>query len=214
MNYIYDILVNFNTKLYDVYEWNKKDTITHIRKIPLCHIQHKILLDFIYKNVRISEEFLSKIYNRTEKFIHNKTTCLDYCFLGTDGKEVVVFKLDKNGYIRFYSKLLIEEEYEVLEYIEHIPITILEYEIIGNRNQDFYATRQEIKIKSYIVKEIHQMIQKGDYDKLHYLYLDCFEKEVSIQNIVKNIWQDLDKNWDKVYLKIYELLSLVSKYEN
>ena len=34
MNYIYDILLNFKNKLYDFYDWNINDDITHIRKIP------------------------------------------------------------------------------------------------------------------------------------------------------------------------------------
>ena len=38
MNYIYDILLNFNDMLYDFYDWNVKDNILHIRKIPLIQI--------------------------------------------------------------------------------------------------------------------------------------------------------------------------------
>ena len=35
MNYIYDILINFNENLYDFYDWNLNDQIDHIRKIPV-----------------------------------------------------------------------------------------------------------------------------------------------------------------------------------
>ena len=46
MNYIYDILVNFKETLYDFYEWNKNDNITHIRKIPLFRINDIFFKDF------------------------------------------------------------------------------------------------------------------------------------------------------------------------
>ena len=43
MNYIYDIILNFQERIYDFYEWNKTDVITHIRKIPVFKISSKDL---------------------------------------------------------------------------------------------------------------------------------------------------------------------------
>ena len=40
MNYIYDILLNFQKEFYDFYEWNPDDEIIHIRKIPLFYINN------------------------------------------------------------------------------------------------------------------------------------------------------------------------------
>ena len=33
MNYIYDIVLNFNSNNYEFYEWNKNDNIINIRTI-------------------------------------------------------------------------------------------------------------------------------------------------------------------------------------
>ena len=44
MNYIYDILLNFNDIYYDFYEWNISDNIEHIRKIPLFKISIKDMI--------------------------------------------------------------------------------------------------------------------------------------------------------------------------
>ena len=38
MNYIYDVITNFNDTYYDFYEWNKKDKLTHFKKIPIINI--------------------------------------------------------------------------------------------------------------------------------------------------------------------------------
>ena len=42
MNYLYDILLNFNLRLYETYEWERNDQITHIRKIPFFKINVEI----------------------------------------------------------------------------------------------------------------------------------------------------------------------------
>lgn len=39
MNYMYDVLLNFNDFPYDIFEWNKDDKINHIRKIPLFKLK-------------------------------------------------------------------------------------------------------------------------------------------------------------------------------
>ena len=49
MIFIYDILVNFNDKLYDFYEWSENDLIEHIRKIPLIKVKKKLLDKVIEK---------------------------------------------------------------------------------------------------------------------------------------------------------------------
>ena len=40
MNYIYDVLLNFfpNNTLIEFYEWQEKDSIDHVKKIPIIRI--------------------------------------------------------------------------------------------------------------------------------------------------------------------------------
>ena len=71
MNYIYDILLNFNKKIYDIYEWEKNDIITHIRKIPLFIVEKKQLLEIVNNEVIFNQEKLKKIENKTEIFTKN-----------------------------------------------------------------------------------------------------------------------------------------------
>jgi len=49
MNYIYDVVLNFQKEYYDFYDWNKNDNIYHMRKIPILKINSKQLLDIKHK---------------------------------------------------------------------------------------------------------------------------------------------------------------------
>ena len=71
MNYIYDILINLQRKLYDFYEWNVSDDITHVRKIPIFKIRTAQLLDLKNNKVVLNSSLLKRISNRTEIFTNH-----------------------------------------------------------------------------------------------------------------------------------------------
>lgn len=202
MNYIYDIFLNFNDVLYDIYEWNKNDNIIHIRKIPLFKVDKKTMHDFVTKKIEISDEFLTKIFRKTEVFSKNKIENINYSFLISDGIDAIAIKIGNK-----YSRLLIEEEREVIEYCRNVKPIDIEYKV-KNSKKVIFKTRNEIKIKQYIIKKIEELIKINDYDKLKYLYLDCFNKNIN-ENIDKLFLLELNKNWDNVYLKLYNLLKLI-----
>lgn len=204
MNNIYDILLNFNQNLYEVYEWNKNDEIIHIRRIPFFKIQSNDLFNIINNKVRLDKDFLLGIYKKTEYFTKNRINTIDYAFLVTDGKELVALKSDDQNVIQ-YSKLLYEEEIEVLEYSKNLKDTKIQYEILSRINVNKFKTRNEKNIRSYIFKEIKEMIINNDEDKLNYMYLECFNQRIN-GDVRKQIYIDLEKKWDEVYLKVYDFL--------
>jgi len=208
MNHIYDIFLNFNPIIFDAFEWNLNDDIIHVRKIPLFRLND--IKDLLKYKVKFSKEFLKNIYKRTELFIKNKIISIDYAFIATDRKEVVAFKLDNSGCIKEYSKLLIEEETEVLEYSSNLKTTNIEYEKLNIINHDYFKTRNEYDIKLYISNEINRLIENKNIDKLKYLYLDCFNKNIDSKILVDNISKEIESNWEEVYLKIYDFLKLTT----
>lgn len=207
MNYIYDILLNFNKKIYDIYEWEKNDIITHIRKIPLFIVEKKQLLEIVNNEVIFNQEKLKKIENKTEIFTKNNVEHLNYCMLLCDLEEVIALKINNNGEIDKISKLLFDEEMEVIEYGESLPLANLEYKINGKRKKDNYKTRSEYYIQEYIFKEIKKLIKNNNYEKLQYLYLECFNKPL---NDINNVINEIEKNWENVYLKFYNLLKITT----
>ena len=68
MNYIYDIILNFQEVIYDFYEWNQTDSISHIRKIPVFKVNSRDLYTIWNYNVIFDISFLEKIKNKTEIF--------------------------------------------------------------------------------------------------------------------------------------------------
>ena len=61
MNFIYDILLNFNKNFYEFYDWNREDHIDHIKKIPVFKIPSSDMEMIRMQNIQVSNEFLEKI---------------------------------------------------------------------------------------------------------------------------------------------------------
>ncbi len=207
MNYIYDILVDFNAVLYDFFEWDKDDQITHIRKIPLIKVLPEVSSHIVNNHVIISKEHLEKIYNKTEFFEKNRISTIPYALIIASEKSVVALKINKNGNIIEYSNLLIEEELDILEYIKNVDYTPFFYEILKPINREF-KTKEEMKIKRYFQKEIKRLIEDHDDEKLIYIYLECFNCYKEIDEVSKTIFKEIENNWDVVYNKLYKLLKL------
>ena len=198
MNYIYDILLNFNNIPYDIFEWNKDDKILHIRKIPLIKLSTIDLSNLVNKKVIIDKEFLIKIYKRTEQY--NKKV-LDYAFLATDGKMVIAFKIEQNK-IK-YSQLFLDEEMEVLDFSSNLNVSIIKYQIINDRKIDYLQTRNQQYIRKFIYNQLKKI---NDVDKLNFLYLECFNKKSN--DTLKDIYYELDHNFENVYIKLYKVLKM------
>lgn len=196
MNYIYDILLNFNDFAYDIFEWNKDDKITHIRKMPIIKTTYKNLYNLLYKKVKFSEEFLAKIYQKAENINHRK---INYAFLCTDGKKVIAIMVEKNK-IK-YSQLFNEEEEEALNFSSNLSITDLKYQILKNNNVDYTKTRNEKHMKKFIYNKLKRIV---NIDVLNFLYLECFNKKS--ENVLNDLYYELENNFENVYIKLYKLL--------
>ena len=111
MEYIYDIVLNFNDCYYEFYEWNSKDKIINVKKIPVYRINDIDYLSFKYNKVSIVNKF-NQNYN---------------IYLVTNTLEVMAIMLDKSGNIIKRSSLLLEEADEVLEISEKLEVTNITY---------------------------------------------------------------------------------------
>lgn len=183
MNYIYDILLNFNKELYDFYEWNKNDNIIHLKKIPMFKIDSRKLKDIRENNVIFSDDFLEKIKNKTEEYSNRKIKILENAFLLTDGLEVIAINVLKEN---LYSKLLIDEEIEVLEISNRMKESIIEFNIKNKKEKEIFKTRKELNDEKFVIKELNNIIKNDDIDQLKYIYYECFNKKCDIKEIVIN----------------------------
>lgn len=194
MNYIYDIILNFNEQIYDFYEWNKSDNLTHIRKIPLIRINSKDLYNIENNNIRFNEELFNKISNKTEIFSGRTVKNIDAC-LFSDGTSVLALKFKNNKY--YYSKLILEEEMEVTEVSTRMKESVINYEIISKKTKSL-KTRKELEIENYVKKELNILEKNHEDEKLKYLFFECFGKK---KYDVKKLYNESDK--------IYGILKLI-----
>ena len=204
MHYIFDVLINLKKEIYDIYDWNRKDSIVNLRKVPIIKVSEKQFFDLFTNVVQIEESFLEKIYNKADAFQKFHYQVLEYVCVITDGKKAFVseFKDQKNEYI---SLMLFDEEEEVLDIARSMEEINLSYQVLMKRNSSL-KTRKEIQKISFVQNELSKITD----DKLMYLYLECFNKSSGEKKQMKiDIQNQLD---DRVFLnKVYDFFKLTSK---
>lgn len=211
MNYTYDILVNFKEEMYDFFDWNNNDDILHIRKIPLFRINAKDFYNIMHNLVKFDREFLDKVQNKTEIFNNRKIKNIEYAFLLTNGIEVIGYKLNSEYINKYSTSLLVDEDTEVSEICERLTETTIKYKIIKNKRINNFITRNDKEIIKFIKNEIKLLSKEDNYEKLKYLYYECFgKKEDNKDIIIKEIKNSLNDINEKVYMKIYDFLKLTS----
>lgn len=210
MNFIYDILVNFNDTLYDFYEWNISDNVTHIRKIPLFKVSTKELENIKKFNLKMEIDFLNKIENKTEKFTSKEAEKVLYAALFSDAQDVIAVKFDNKGNSYQVSKLLIDEQEEVLDVVSSCSEYSMSFEKINKRKDNGFKTRMQLEKRTHLLKLINKLDKNREIDKLKYLYFECFGiKENSLDTIVKRLKNSLElDNIEKTILEFFKLISI------
>lgn len=210
MNYIYDILLNFNTELIDFFEWEKNDLITHIKKIPIYKIDIEDFQKILTHNFKVNEEFLCNICLKTEMWNNNKNTDDLYFSLFTDSNGVFAAKFDKYGNCTKRSNLYIDEELEVLEICERLIIKKIDFQIKDKINYNF-KTRKELNTEQFLIKKINELKKQNDYNKIRYLYFECFNKnEKDIDIALSKIKDLIEKNYNNKNKELFNFFKLIS----
>lgn len=184
MEYIYDIVLNYQEQYYDFYEWLKTDRITNIKKIPIYKVENKNYLDIKNNQVIIERNTLPKKDKR---------------FLITSGVEVMGLLIDNNGKVLKKSSLIFEESDDILEDKDEIKQINIKYKIYKKSIPNI-KSRVMIEKTKYI-KEYFKKIDKiKDEYLLKYLYYEIYNIE---QNDIDTIYKELLKLSKQDINKIY-----------
>ena len=212
---IYDIILNFcdNNRIYEFFEWNKKDNIEHIKKIPMIKVSQKVMKDVITTCFIIDKKLLSDIYEKTEIYQDDGLSKIKYGLLITDGNTIVAVEFNDLGKSIYKSYLLIDEEEEILELCGEIDIYDIKYRIIKKYNKEnMFLTREEEYKKNYLLKEIKSLYKKKKYQQINYLYEEIYPKDQkTIDEKYLSIINDIIDNYSKYHNNIYKILRLTSK---
>lgn len=210
MDFIYDILVNFNeNEIYEFYEWNKKDNVEHIKKIPIFKINSSTLKDFKNNNIKVDKSFLVKIKNKTEIFSNKNIDYIEYAAIFTDGSDLVILEFSKNGEYLLKSSMLLDELEDTLLESEILKEIEIKYILIEKKVKNKFLTRREKYIYDYINKELNYLIKYKKNEKLKYLYYEWYNKKSeNINSIIKKLLDILNQEFCSKHTSLFELIKL------
>lgn len=211
MIYVYDILLNWNKEVaYDFFEWEKTDKLDHIKKIPLFKVKKGIISDILNFNVKIDETFINKITTQAEVYSSKRILKLPYTFLISDGEAAIAIKCDKYGNVLFKSKLILDEEEEIICISCRLNVVEFLYEKGSSIKNDVFLTRKETKIKKYLLEDLMKSYQNKNYEKIKYLYSEYFDKTINdFEQAYKELISTLNVDVNYKHSELYNLLQLI-----
>ena len=159
---VYDIILNLldSNRVYESFEWSKKDNIEHIKKMPMIRVTTNTLYDIINSTFLVDKSFLNEIYRKSEVYTDTGTSKIDYSVLFTDTYKVVAVEFNKEGKSLFKSYLLLDEEEEIIDLSNEIKLRNINYKIIRKNKNSYLLTREEEFRRNYLLKELKLAYKK------------------------------------------------------
>lgn len=204
MKYIYDIILNFNERLYEFYEWKDNDDIEYIKRIPIFKVSNDVFSDLKNNKVVVNNEFINTICNKCEIYGNYGILKIEYTCLFCIDDDVIALEFNEKGETIYISDLYIDEKVDILSYIKKLDVYDLQYKTL-NKYNDYLITRKEIDMIKFIKREISTIYKNDNFDKLRYIYYECFNK---IEENISKINSDLEKYIFENPNKLYDLLML------
>ena len=201
MNYIYDIVLNFQDNYYNFFEWHKDDKIKNIPKIPLYRVTDKDIKILKNNKVKVSQSLIESIKNYNKRY--KKNICLV-----SNGKIAIGLLFKDDGTLSKRSSLIFEEEEEVIEVVRGVtPIEIKYIENIEIIPQN--KLRVEKEKKEILINYIKNTT---DIVTLKYLYYEYYEQEnTNPIQIKKALLKELTKEWNIKQNNLYDIVNLLNK---
>lgn len=206
MNYVYDILSNFNQELYDFYDWDKNDNFTHLRKVPSFRVSKEVLVDLMFKKVKIKGNLLKLIKDKTQVFTKEGVDVIEYCFIVSDSVNSLGVILDEDGVVYKRSKFLVSEELEINKCLKTSKIYNVEYNLLSSKTHYSNMTRNEEKVTNLILNELELIMDSTD--KIDYLYYEWFNTNKG-KNKYKKLVSSIKSSYTSKHEYILELLNLL-----
>lgn len=208
MKYIFDIILNLHEEFINFFEWEKKDKLLYVKKLPIFCIDNGIFHNIIFNSIKVSKSFLEMInYENYSSNLENDK--YRYMCLLTNKNTVIGVCFDEDGRNILVSDLLIDDQEEILEEVKDNSIIMIDYDLISKKEEEKFLTRKEINLKKVISREITNLYKNNDLSKLAYFYYEYFNIESDdIKLMYNNLISSLENEIDEKHFKIYEILKL------
>lgn len=210
MNYFYDLLINLSDDVpYNFFEWNKNDDIMHLKKIPVFKINTNDLKNFLSFNIKVGEEFLKDIENKTEGYDKN---LIKYMALFTDNNNSLVLEFNEDGNVIARSKLLLEEQLDLMEIAYSLKRITINYKKLDLINQND-ELRQIKELKHFLNLEIKTLYENNNLSKLRYLYNEVFNQDnKDLLSIYEDLKKEINRQFNENHLKLFDIIKLSYKH--
>ncbi len=209
MIYIYDVLLNFNTDLIEFFEWEEDDLIVYIKKIPIYKVNDKFIFDLINNKIKVDNFFLEEIKNKTYFCDNSSNQDFKYCVLFTNLNTIIGVCFNNNGNVIYLSKLLVEEEQEILIIANRLSYKEINYEVLDNYKRiNDNLTRKERYIKNILLEKINELYINNNIEKLNYLYYEYFNKVCNNKKEEYEKLIDSINNFNYKHKNLYDILKL------
>ena len=196
MTYIYDIILNFQKKYYEFFEWLPQDKIINIPKLAIYRVSDRDINILKNNEIQIKIDFLKKSNKNKKKIM----------FIVTNNIISLALLLNNEGTLLKRSSLIFEEEEEVISLSKNLkPISITYLKNIHHHNKNILRLEKEKKdsITSFIKNN-------NDIFTLKYLYYDYFKRESdNINHIKKSLLKELSKEWNGKQKNLYSTINIL-----
>ncbi|HZG70758.1 MAG TPA: YjbA family protein [Chondromyces sp.] len=228
MLYLHDVWVNWfegeenGYNICQFHEWRKDDVIELLDQVPVIKVS-EILFNYIENDLAdLPKELLDDVYQKAFLRKNHERVQLEYCFVVTDGKEILA--VDTMGYtipVR-KSRLIPRQEQLVYEMTEsHEPA---EYELCSERKEKEYhilspkpelmngLTRRERQLKQLLFMALDQLHSSKNTAEMRYWYTEWApEKYKQIQYMdFEHVWtsfyQEAQEGWSEKHYQLCENL--------
>lgn len=215
MIYIYDVVLNLNKELIEFFEWKENDNIKYIRKIPLFKIDSKTIKHILNKEIEVDFDLLEKIKYKTDFNENIDIENYKYLTLFCDNKIVVGVLFNENKKIELISRLLLDEEQEILDFSSRIKEQEIEHKIIKIKSPktNNSLTRKEQEIREKLEEEIDSLYKNNKIDKLNYYYYEYYGKVLNNKDdVYKKLINSIKNDFNDKHIELYEIIKL--SYQN
>lgn len=209
MTYIYDVLLNFNddNRILEFYEWKESDLLEHIKRILLFRISSKQMEELNDYKIKLDQEFLSKIKGTTISYKNKKD--IKYGALFSDLNKVIALEFNKDGMVISRSGLLLDEEEDIMDECNSLQVEKINYEKLEKYKKENFLTRDELLKKRYLLKELNNLYEEKNKDKIIYLYEELFSKDnLSIEEKIARMKTEIEENYSVKHNELYEIIRL------
>lgn len=205
MNYYYDVLINLQDKYCQFYEWDVTDSLMHVKKIIINHIDSTTYEEIYSNKIKVASSFLESIYNKAKL---KDNTLIPYMAIFCDTKNAMVIEFNEYGESISKSSLLLEDEINICELTYNVGKKTLDYEIIAHEGEKI-ETKQIERIKRLILLEINKTYEEQNFSKLKFIFVEWFGYlEDDINQIINKMANRLEEEIGDAEYHIYDLIRL------